>query len=174
MIPIILENKKLYDLIMQKDALVNSGRKISRDIEMIEIKIKRFEEKEKRITSKVIPPLELTARGDELIKQLQKLDKELTDIANKINDYKLAQVPLTMKDDHQKLMKEREHCERERNKIALKVQKIKDKCVPIIQKEVKPMLKDKYDDIETAKAENGKITIATFNHLEDWKKKFGR
>jgi predicted nucleic acid-binding Zn-ribbon protein len=174
MTPIILDNKKLHDLIFSKDLLVTEGRKISKEIEAVEIKIRRFEEKEKQITGKVVPPIELTTKGDELIKQLQKLDKELTDIANKINDFKLSSVPKEMKENHLKLMKDKEGLERERNKIALKVQKIKDKCIPIIQKEVKPMLLDKYDDIETAKTKDGKVVIATFNHLEDFKKKFGK
>ncbi len=77
-----------------------------------------------------------------------------------------------MKNDHLEVLKQKEKLERERNKVALKVQKIKDKVVPIIQKEVRPLLKDEYDDIETAKLKDGKIVIETFNHIEDFKKKF--
>jgi hypothetical protein len=79
-----------------------------------------------------------------------------------------------MKDEHMQLFKDKEKLERDRNKIALKVQKIKDKVIPIIQKEVKPLLLQEYDDIETAKVKDGVVVINTFNHLEDWKAAFKR
>lgn len=170
---ITLENKKLHDLIVQKDAEVDIGRGISRKIEAIETKIKRFEQKEKTITAKVIPPKELTDRGDAIVREVTKLQTELTKIANQINDSKLAAIPEDMKEEHMALLKEREKLERGRNKIALKVQKIKDKLIPIVQREVKPLLKE-YDDIETARAKDGKVVISTFNHLEEFKRKFHR
>lgn len=168
-----IENKRLHDLIVDKDKLVEVGRGISRQIEAKEMKIKRFEEKEKRITAKVIPPKELTDKGDALVKQITELNSELTKIADSINKSKLDAIPEDMKTEHMQLLKEKEVLERDRNKIALKVQKIKDKVIPIIQKEVKPLL-GQYDDIETAKTKNGKVIIDTFNHLEDFKSKFHR
>lgn len=168
-----IENKRLHDLIVQKDELVNVGRKISRDIEDIEIKVKRFEDKEKKITIKVVPPKELTDKGDGLVKEITKLNTELTKIAEEINESKLAAIPQEMKDEHLQLLKDKEKLERERNKVALKVQKIKDKVIPIVQREVKPLLQE-YDDIETAKVKDGKVVISTFNYLEDFKKKFKR
>lgn len=172
---ITIENKKLYDLIRTKDTLVNGGRKISRDIEANEIKIKRFEEKEKRITGKVTVAKELTDRGDEISRELQRLSKELEGIANKITQEKLAAIPQEMKDDHNKLLQENEKMERERNKIALKVQKVKDKIIPIVQQHVKPLIGE-YEDIETAKAsdKDGVVHISTFSYLEDFKAKFRR
>ena len=164
-------NKRLHDYIVEKDNLVNVGRGISREIEALEIKIRRFEEKEKRITGKVIPPKELTDKGDALVKQVTKLNEELTKIAQEINKSKLDAIPQEMIDDHKKLLKDKEILERERNKIALKVQKIKDRVIPIVQKEVKPLLGE-YDDIETAKTKEGKVVITTYNHLEDFKRKF--
>lgn len=168
-----IENKRLHDFIVTKDELVNDGRKISQRIEDIEIKVKRFENKEKQITSKVVPPKELTDRGDELVKQVTAIDSELNKIIKEINEIKLAAVPKDMKEDHMTILKEKETLERDRNKIALKVQKIKDKLIPIIQKEVKPLLGE-YDDIETAKTKDGKVVTSTFNHLTDWKKAFAR
>ena len=168
-----IENKRLHDLIVQKDELVNVGRGISREIDLIDVKIKRFETKEKAITGKVTPPKELTDRGDDLVKQMMNLEKELGNIAEQINQSKLDAIPKDMLEEHKALLKEKEGKERERNKVALKVQKIKDKCIPIIQKEVKPLLGE-YDDIETAKTKDGKVVINTFNHLEDFKSKFRR
>lgn len=172
---ITIENKKLFDLIRTKDTLVTGGRKISRDIEGNEIKIKRFQEREKRITMKVIPPKELTDRGDEISRELQRLSKELEGIANKITDTKLAAIPQEMKDDHNKLLTENEKLERERNKVALKVQKVKDKIIPIVQKFVKPLIGE-FEDIETAKTsdKDGVVTITTFSYLDDFKAKFRR
>ena len=168
-----VENKKIHDLIVLKDELVAGGRKISRDIEDVEIKVKRFEEKEKKITAKVVPPKELTDKGDELVKTITKLNSELTKVAEEINESKLSAIPLEMKDEHMALLKVKEGLQRERNKVALKVQKIKDKIIPLVQREVKPLLKE-YDDIETARAKDGKVVITTFNYLEDFKKKFQR
>jgi DNA repair ATPase RecN len=171
---ITLQNKKLFDLIVQKDVLVNGGRKISQNIEAIEIKVKRFEDKEKRITQKVTPSKELTDRGDEISRQLQELSKELEVIAKKVTEEKLSAIPQDMKDAHMKLLQEKEQLERERNKVALKVQKIKDKIIPIVQKFVKPLLGE-YDDIETAKSDkDDKVNITVFNYLDDFKAKFRR
>lgn len=166
-----LNNKKLHDYIVEKDRLVGVGRGITRDLESLELKIQGFEKKEKIITAKVVPPKELTDKGDEIVKQVTKLNEELTKIAVKINKSKLDAIPKEIKESHLKLLDDRDNLERERNKVALKVQKIKDKVVPIIKKEVKPLLKQ-YDDIETAKTKNGKVIINTFNHLEEFKKKF--
>ncbi len=171
--PLIVDNKRIHDLIVDKDVLVQEGRKISQDIEDVEKQVKVFENKEKKITAKVVPPKELTDRGDEVAKQMEKLGDELNEIATKINNSKLDSIPKEMKEEHMALLKAKEKMERERNKVALKVQKIKDKVVPIIQKVVKPLLEE-YDDIETAKIKDGKVIITTFNYLEDWKRKFRR
>jgi len=168
---ITIENKRLHDYIVNKDALVEDGRAISRQIETIDIKVKRLEEKEKRITSKITPPKELTDKGDALVKQITDLHTELQKIADGINKSKLEAIPKEMIEEHKQLLKDKEMLERDRNKIALKVQKIKDRVIPIIQKEVKPQLAE-YDDIETAKTKDGKVVISTFNHLADFKAKF--
>lgn len=170
---IIIDNKRLHDYIVQKDKLVDDGRAISRQIETLEVKIKRFEDKEKKITAKIVPPVELTDKGDAMAKELERLSAELGKIADQINQSKLDAIPEEMKNEHMQLLKEKEELERERNKVALKVQKIKDKVIPIVQKEVKPLLKE-YDDIETAKVKDGKVVINTFNYLEDFKAKFKR
>ncbi len=169
--PIILENKKLHDLILDKDVLVAGGRKISQSIEFLEKRILRYQEKEKAITGKVEAPKELSERGDFLSKKIEEYINALEKIAKEIKEAKMSAVPKDMIEEHQKLLVEKEQLERERNKVALKVQKIKDKIIPVVQKYVKPLLGE-YDDIETAKAEGGKITITTFNHLDQFREKF--
>ncbi len=169
---ITLENKKVHDFIVAKDTLVAEGRKISQKIEDTEKQIAAFEEKERKITAKVIPPKELTDRGDTVVKEMMKHEDELNKIGKQINDFKLEAVPKEMKESHIKLLKEKEVLERDRNKIALKVQKLKDRIVPVVQKAIKPLLKDEFDDVSTAKAKDGKVIIETFSWLEDWKKQF--
>lgn len=168
-----LDNKRVHDYIVQKDLLVDEGRKISREIEAMEVKIRQFEDQERKLTAKITPPKELTDRGEVVTKELMKLTEELNSLSQKINDFKLEAVPKDIKDAHIKLLKDKEPLERARNKVALKVQKLKDKLVPIVQKELKPLLGE-YEDLETAKAKDGKVIISTFNYLEDWKAKFNR
>lgn len=165
-----LDNKKIHDFIVTKDALVNDGRKISQKIDDADKKIAEFEVKERAITSKV-EVKELEAKGNALNDECQKKFEELQKIVKEIEEVRLSAIPKDMKDAHVALMKEREQLERDRNKIFLKVQKIKDKLVPLIQKEVKPLLKE-YDDIETAKTRDGMVIISTFNHLQEFKNKF--
>lgn len=168
-----IENKRLHDWIVQKDTLVGDGRNVSAQIEKIEAKIKGYQDKEKKITGAVEVPKELVAKGNALAKEIEDKIKELGIIGNQVEEVKLNAIPKAMKEEHRQLLKDKEALERDRNKIALKVQKIKDRCVPLIQKEVKPLLKE-YDDIETAQTKNGKVVIKTFNHLEDFKSKFKR
>lgn len=167
----IIDNRKIHDYIVEKDRLVGEGRKNEDEIQTLEKKIKVYEDKEKAITGKIKPDEQLKKEGDGLVLQLEKIMKRLEELGKMIEDKKLEAIPKQMKEEHQALMKEREEKERKRNKIALKVQKIKDMVVPLIQKHVKPLLKE-YDDIETAKTKDGKVVIDTFNHLEDFKRAF--
>ncbi len=178
---IVLENKKLHDWIVEKDKIVDEGRKNENVIQKIEKEIKVFEEKEKEITGKIQPKQELIEEGDRLAKSIEGTMKSLEKIGQKIEQDKLDAIPKDMKEKHQALLKEREEKERIRNKLALKVQKIKDRIVPLVQKEVKPILRIEkivqidigaYQDIETARAKDGKVIINTFNHLEDWRNVF--
>lgn len=168
---ITIENKKLHDYIVDKDTLVVEGRKIQTEIESIQKKIEKFEKQEKEITAKIIPRKELIEEGDKLAKGIEATMKRLEELGQIIEKEKLDAIPKEIKEAHQTLLKERSAKERDQAKLALKIQKIKDRCVPLIQKEVKPLLKE-YDDIETARAKDGVVVINTFNHLEDWKRKF--
>lgn len=167
---ITLDHKKMYGLLAEKELLVKEGRKVSSEMETIEFKITKFQDKEKAITGKV-EPKELIERGKKIGDEIEAKVKEMDVVVAEIEKIKLDAIPKDMIDAHKALIKEKEQKERLRNKIAMKIQKIKDKVIPIIQKEVKPLLKE-YEDIETAKLENGKVVIETFNHLETWKKAF--
>lgn len=166
----IIDNKKIFDYLSQKEELITEGRKISKQIEDVERHIAEIDRKERKITSKV-EPKELIDRGNEIKEQVNKLIKELDKIGVQIQDTKLAAIPEDVKKKHYALRAEKEAFERERNKIALKVQKVKDKVVPLIKKEVKPLLNE-YEDIETAEIKGGKVTIKVFSHLDEFKKRF--
>lgn len=167
-----IDNKKIHDLIVDKDALVDAGRAVSKKLDELEKQITDFEKKERAITSKV-RVVDLEKKGNEINDTCAKMFEELNKILGEIEQKRLEAIPKEMKDAHYALLAEREKLERERNKLALKVQKVKDKVVPLIQKHVKPLL-EKYDDIETAKTKDGKVIINTFNYLEDFKSKFNR
>jgi len=167
---ITLENKRVHDYIVDKDKWVSQGMEVSKKLEKVEKEIADFEKKEKAITAK-IEVKDLKERGDKLNDECQKKFEELQSVIKQIEEIKLKGIPKDIKEAHLAKMKEREQLERERNKIFMKVQKIKDRVIPIIQKEVKPLLKE-YDDIETAKTKDGKVILKTFNHLEEFKAKF--
>jgi predicted nucleic acid-binding Zn-ribbon protein len=165
-----LTNERLYKLIETKDELVKSGRKLSSELETIEFKIKKFQDKEKVITGKT-EPKDLMTKGEIIRLELERAMKSFDEIAAQIQEAKLQAIPAQMKADHLALMKKREELETERNKIALKIQKIKDKLVPILKKEITPHLQE-FDDTESVELKNGKIIVKTFNYLEDFKKQF--
>lgn len=167
-----IDNKKIYNLLLEKDKIVKEGRGISAQIETIESKIATLDKKERAITEKVNPK-DLIERGDALKDEINNKIKELEKIAKEIEDVKIKAIPEDMVKEHYALRAEKEKKERERNKLALKVQKIKDKVIPLIQKEMKSHLND-YEDIETAKIMGDKVVIETFSHLEEWKKQFDK
>ena len=70
------------------------------------------------------------------------------------------------------LTKQINDLESERNKIGLKIQKVKDKIIPAIEKAVKPLLENDFEDIESVKIENDKISVNIFDHAEEFKKTF--
>lgn len=163
-----ITNKRIADYLRQKDVLVNEGRAISKELVDIEHKIATLDRKERKITEKV-QPQELLEQGEKLKGEINTMVEELQKIGKAIEDAKIAAIPEDMVKNHYALRDLKEKKERERNKIALKIQKIKDKVSPIIRKEVKPLLKEEYDDIESADVDGDEIVIKTFNHLEEWK-----
>lgn len=162
------KHPKLKDLLTLKEQLVIKGRAVSQDLEEIEKEIETLNNDEKEITSKV-EPKELIEKGEKINAQIQELIKELEAVSKEIQEIKIKAIPQEMYDRHYELRDLREKTERERNKIALKVQKIKDKAVPIIQKMVKPYLKE-FEDIEKADIVGDEIVVTLFNRIDEYKK----
>lgn len=169
---IILDNPKLVQMLKDKEIIVNEGRKISIELDFVQKDISDFEAKERKITLKVNPRAKIEA-GNKLKFDINKKLKELEKLGKEIEKEKLAAIPKDIKDKHIALLKKKADLENQRNKLALKVQKIKDRLIPIVQRDVKPQLKE-YEDIETAKVVDDKVEITTFSYLEDWKKNFNK
>lgn len=169
---ITIKDKKLVEMIEQKNVLVLEGRKISYEMEKLEKEIEQCEEMEKKITA-TVKPKELGEKAEKMKAEIDAMIKEFEKVANEITKTKLDGIPKDLADKHRTLMAKRETRERERNKIALKIQKIKDRMVPKIAAIVKPQLKE-YEDIETAEVKDGVVVVNTFSHLESWKEAFNK
>ena len=167
-----INNPKIIKLIKDKEAEVNLGRKISQHIEEIIKEIHVCEDKEKELTIKV-EPKELIVKGNAIDKQIGDLLKQQQKIVKEITDLKMAAIPESLRDLHLGLLKQKEKLEQDRNKKALLVQKIKDRVIPMIQKVVKPQLGE-YEDIDTAVIRNGLVCVDVYDQLEIWKKGFKR
>lgn len=165
-------NPKILKYLIEKNKQVDIGRKISQQIEEIEIEIKKCEDDEKELTIKV-EPKELIVQGNNIDKQIEALLKEQKVIVDKIYALKMAAIPKSLFDIHKGLLKRKEELEQERNKKALMVQKIKDKVIPLIQKQVKPKLGE-YEDIDTATIKNGVVCVEVYDQMAIWKKGFKR
>lgn len=163
-------NKKLHELLQEKDELVKKGRKLSAKVDIANLKIQKNEEKQRKFTNDC-EPKELIDKGNELAVAIEKGLTELETLQKQIHQKKLEAIPDSVAREFEELKKELDMYENDRNKIALKVQKIKDRAVPIIQKEVKPFLTE-FDDIETAELKGEKIIVKVFNHVEQFKDTF--
>ena len=167
---ITIKDKKLVEMLKQKEELVLEGRAISKKMESIERDIEKCETEERKITA-AVEPKELGEEAEAFKAEIDALIKKFEKVANQITKTKLDAIPKELADKHKGLMKLREEKERERNKVALKIQKIKDRIVPKIAVFVKPQLKE-YEDVETAIIKGDEIVIKTFSYLEEWKKAY--
>lgn len=167
---ITLKDNKILNFLRQKDDLVQQGRSISEEIEKIEAEIADLDTQEKVYTT-ACEPKELLEEGKALQEQINELILRLQKVSEKIQDEKINAIPKEMVERHYKLRDSKEKKERERNKIALKIQKIKDKVIPLVRKAVIPHLKE-YDDIERAEVVENEVIVNTFNHLEEFTRRF--
>lgn len=94
-------------------------------------------------------------------------NEELKDLIEKKN---------AVLEEGRELSKQIDVLENERNKKGLKIQKLKDKLIPLAQELAKPLLLNKYEDLETIDLdpETGKPTVNVFNHLEMWTENFDK
>lgn len=156
---------------LKKGQIVNQGRLISEDIELLEKEMaeidKDIQEQEAKVDISDINEKQkiVSAKVDEAIKEMEALKKE-------IYDRMLAQTSPESREKYNKLEKIKEEKELERNKIALKAQKYNDKIIPLGREMMKPFLEDQYEDYDSLYIEDGEIVATIFSHLADFKKNF--
>lgn len=166
-----IKDAKLVAMLKEKEQMVNEGREVSKRVEEIDTELETLKEKEKEYTGALVPA-ELIARGNVLKDEINAKVEELQKVANEVNDLKLANIPVEVKDRHAELAKEKEGLEKQLNKIGLKIEKFKSRYIPKIQKIARPQLKDEFDDLETANLDGDEIVVTTFSHLDLWKDRF--
>jgi len=166
-----LESDKLKKFITEKGVLVNKGRAVSEEIEVLEAEMEAInqklieEEKKVDITDIIDREKLLVAKVEEAIKEMDVFKKE-------IFDRMTAQVPPDLRNKYDEVKKTKEDKETERNKIALKAQKFNDKIIPISRDLMKPFLQDMYEDYDSLYIEDDVIVATIFSHLADFKLNF--
>lgn len=166
-----LENDKLKKLLSEKIKLINSGIKISVEIEGIEEEMssvdKEIQEQEKNVDIS-----DLYEKEKELSDRVQQCITEMEEVKKEVYARMKAQIPQDLYTKYEELTAKKEALEEDRNKIAIKAQKYNDKIIPEGRKAMKIYLKDEYDDYETLTLEDGKVMCSLFNHLEEFKTNF--
>ena len=166
-----IENEKLAKLIQEKGALVDKGRGVSEEIEVIEksmadIDLKLQEEEKKVDISDILEKEKALTQG------VEKSIETMKGYKQEIFDRMSEQVPKELRVEYDKLQAEKDKKEIERNKIALKAQKFNDKIIPLGRKMMKPFLTDMYEDFESLALEDGEIVATIFSHMNDFKTGF--
>jgi len=166
-----LESAKLKKFITEKGVLVNKGRAVSEEIEVMEKEMEEInhklieEEKKVDITDILDKEKLLVSKVEEAIKEMDVFKKE-------IFERMTAQVPPELRNKYDEVKKNKEDKETERNKIALKAQKFNDKIIPLSRDLMKPFLQDQYEDYDSLYIEDDVIVATIFSHMSDFKTNF--
>lgn len=166
-----LNNKKLEEYLLKKGVLINTGRELSIKIDELDKDMETIDKKIQEEEAKV-DLTDLKEREQEITKIVEKAIEDMNAIKQEIYERMKKQVEGELHTKYDELKKEKEELETERNKTAIKVQKYNDKIIPLGRKEMKPFLKDEFDDYDTLRIENGEVVATIFNHLEEFKTNF--
>lgn len=165
---ITIDNPKLKTLLEKKTELVLEGREISAEIDekaqQMENIDKAIQEKEKTANIAELDPIIA-----DINKRMEGLMAEMDSVKQEIFKRCKAVVPPNMAIDYEQAKSDKEGLENKRNKVGLKIQKLKDRIIPMVQKEVKPLLTDDFEDLGDVRVENGEVVIDIISHLEAWK-----
>lgn len=165
-----LFNKQLRGYLEKKNELVKDGRKLSAKIEILNIKLEKNKEKQRKYTAE-IEPKELIEKGNALSKQIENALTNLEEIQKEVHAMKIKNIPESVGNEYESIKKDIEELEIERNKKALGIQKLKDRIVPLTQKLVGNALSE-FEDLETVELKGEKIIVTVFSHLDDFTRKF--
>lgn len=168
---VTLESPRLKDLLVKKGELVNSGRKLSEDIEFVEAELEKTEAQIMAAEKKVdIGDLNVTA--NDLTDQLNVLIAKMEEVKKDIYARMKEEIPVVLYNKYDEIKENKEKMESERNKIALKVQKANDRIIPLGRKTMQPFLENEFEDYNTLELEDGKVVGTIFSHLQEFETKF--
>ena len=168
---VILEDPKLEKLLKEKGDMILNGRKMSEDIDAVELEMNEIDQEVVAI-EKAVDLSDLKVEADQLTQEFNDLTGRMNAVSDKMKERLHLAVPQELKDKYQNKKDEKEKLENDRNKIALKVSKWNDKIIPLARKIMASFLENEYEDYDSLRMENGKVVGTIFNHLEDWKKVF--
>ena len=118
---ITIEDKKIIELIEQKNDLVKDGRNASKEIEKLDKQIEKNVEKQEKIT-KAVDCQELFDKGVKIQEEINQKMEELNDVSKEIRKIKIDSLPEELVSEYKELNKQKEAEEKKRNKVALKIQ----------------------------------------------------
>jgi hypothetical protein len=167
---ITIGDKKVRDYLTAKDECVIEGRKLSAKIEIIDLKLEKNKDKQRKYTAECTPKT-LIAEGNVLSRRIEKDLTHLEEIQREVHKLKVQNIPEAVGTEYEDLKKQKEDLEIERNKAAIKTQKLKDRLVPIVKRHIRPQLGE-FEDMETVELNGDVIEVKVFDHVEDFKTKF--
>lgn len=168
---IVLVDDKLTRLLKEKGEMILDGRKVSEDIEVLELEMDAINQEMLAEEAKV-PTDDLKVEAEVLTKEFNAVMSKMEDNQKRLRERMLETVPKDLRDKYDAKKKEKEDLEIQRNKIALKAQKWNDKIIPLGRKLMKPYLENKYEDYDSIRIENGEVVATLFSHLDDFEKRF--
>jgi len=168
---ITLNNPELKNLIEEKSKLVNKGRAKSVEIEKLEAEMTEIEknliEEEKKVDLG-----EFRKKERLITKRMEKCIREIDEVKKAIYAKVKKGTPQELRDKYDEAKKQKEKMETERNKIALSAQKYSDKIIPLAREILKPSLRDRFEDYDSIRVENGEMKATIFSHLNDFEISF--
>lgn len=168
---IVLTDGKLAKLLKEKSEMILEGRKVSEDIDALELEMDAID-KEVQEIEKTVQKDDLKTEAEELTKEFNAIMAKMEDNQKRLRERMLEIVPQDLRDKYDSKKKEKDGMEIKRNKIALKAQKWNDKIIPLGRKLMKPHLENKFEDYDTIRVENREIVATLFSHLDDFEKNF--
>jgi len=168
-----LENDQLKTFLIEKGEVVNDGRKLTTDIELIEKKQATINN-ELLDHEKKIDISQFDAEIAEVTELINTANERSNDLKKRIGEHLKANAPQDLIDEYHSLDAKRKELEKERSQLAIQAQKYNDRIVPLARDLLKPHLENEYEDYETLKIEGDKVAGYIFSWLDDWKKKFAQ
>ncbi len=166
-----LDNEKLTKLVAEKGVLITEGRKVSEEIEKLEVEMQEIDKQLKELEG-AVDLTEFHNKEKEISDEVQKCIDRMNEVQKEIYAKLKESIPEDFGTKYDALKNKKENLENDRNKIALKAQKYNDKIIPLGRKLMKPYLEDHFDDYDSIRLEGNEVVCTIFNHLEDFKQNF--